>query len=123
MSLDLLSQGPIGSELQHFRGQSPWRLSGAMLSSHSRWGNRPHRVLDFPSGELGPGWNMVLLTLGSEVFPLPPMTAAAREELRVVLQRPHPSASVSTCGADPWVLVPDSGAGVDPGVCTLSKLI
>ena len=39
---------------------------------------------------------MVLLTLGSEVFPLPPRTAAAREELRVVLQRPHPSASVST---------------------------
>lgn len=67
-------------------------------------------------------WNLLLLALGSEVFPLPPVTAAARKELRLVVQSPHSEAGVSMCNADPWAPVTDSASRVDLGICILSKL-
>lgn len=67
-------------------------------------------------------WNLFLLALRSEVFLLPPVPAAARKALRLVLQSPHPEASVSMCNADPWAPVTDSASRMDLGICILSKL-
>ena len=119
--LDLLSQGCTGSESQHLRGQGPQRLSRTTL--HLRDGETDHLRPWTSPAVSGAGLDPSSPGSGSGGHSPTSYDDCSQGGIRVTLQRPHPLASVLVRNAESWAPVPDSGAGVDLGICILSRLV